>query len=53
MNMDKSEPAFTCIKTKSIANVQRRVNKGSDMLVLVKFLKHYHLLIYRGVFRTK
>ena len=42
--MGKSEPAFTCIKTKSIVNVQRRVNKGSDMPVLVKFLKHRHLL---------
>ena len=44
LNMDKSEAAFTCIKTKSIANLQRRVNKGSDMLVLVNFLKHCHLL---------
>ena len=42
--MGKSEPAFTCIKTESIANVQRQVNKGSDMPVLVKFLKHSHLL---------
>ena len=42
--MGKSEPAFTCIKTKSVVNVQRRVNKGSDMPVLVKFLKHRDLL---------
>ena len=44
LNMDKSEPEFICIKTKSIVNVHRRVNKGSDMFVLVKFLKHRHLL---------
>ena len=44
LNMDKSEPAFIRIKTKSIVNVHRRVNKGSDMFVLVKFLKHRHLL---------
>ena len=42
--MGKPEPALTCIKTKSVVNVQRRVNKGSDMPVLVKFLKHCHLL---------
>ena len=40
----KSEPAFTCIKTKSVVNVLKRVNKGSDMPVLVKFLKHRYFL---------
>ena len=44
LNMGKSEPAFTCIKTESVVNVQRQVNKGSDMPVLVKFLKLRHLL---------
>ena len=39
--MGKSELAFTCIKTKSVI---RQVNKGSDMPVLVKFLKHCHFL---------
>ena len=38
LNMGKSEPAFTCIKAKSVLNVQRRVNKRSDMPVLVKSL---------------
>ena len=42
--MGKSEPAFNCIKTKSVVNFQKRVNKGSDMPVLVKLLKHRHLL---------
>ena len=42
--MGKSEPAFTYIETKSVVNVQRRVNKESDVPVLVKFLKHRHLL---------
>ena len=42
--MGISEPAFTCIKTESVVNVQRRVNEGPDMLGLVKFLKHRHLL---------
>ena len=42
--MGKSEPAFTCIKTKSVVNVLRRVNKGSDMPVLMKSLKYRHLL---------
>ena len=42
--MGKSEPAFTFIKTESVFNVQRRENKGSDMPVLVKFLKHRQLL---------
>ena len=44
LNMYKSEPAFTFIKTKFVVNVQRRVNEGPDMLVLVKCLKHRHLL---------
>ena len=44
LNMGKSEPAFTFIKTELVINVQRRVNKGSDVPVLVKFLKHRHLL---------
>ena len=38
LNMGKSEPAFTCIKAKSVVNIQKRVNKGSDMPVLVKCL---------------
>ena len=38
MSVGKSEPAFTCIKTKSVDNVQRRRNKGSDMPVLVECL---------------
>ena len=42
--MDKSQPVFTCNKTKSKVNVQRRVNKGFDMPILKKFLKHCHLL---------
>ena len=42
--MGKSERVFTFINTKSVGNVQRRVNKGSDMPALVKFLKHRHLL---------
>ena len=42
--MGKSEPAFTCIKTKSVINVQGQVTKGSDMPALVKFLKHRPLL---------
>ena len=42
--MGKSEPAFTCTKTKSIADVQRRVNKGPNIPVFVKFLKYHHLL---------
>ena len=33
----------TCFETKSTGNVQKQVNKGFDMLVLVKFLKR-HLL---------
>ena len=44
LNMGKLEPVFTCIKTKSVVNVQRRMNKRPDMLVLVKFLKHRLLL---------
>ena len=36
--MGKSEPAFTCFKAKDVVNVQRRVNKGSDMPVLVQCL---------------
>ena len=42
--MGKSEPQFTCIKTKSVVNVQRRVNKESNMPALVKFLKNRYLL---------
>ena len=42
--MGKPEPAFTCIKTKSVGNAQRRVNKGSNTPLLVKLLKHRHLL---------
>ena len=42
--MGKSERAFTFINTKSVGNVERRVNKGSDMPALVKSLKHRHLL---------
>ena len=38
LNMGKSGPAFTCIKAKSVLNVQRRVNEGSDMPVLLKCL---------------
>ena len=41
--MGKSEPEFTCINTKSVV-VQRRVNKGFEVSVLVKFLKHRRLL---------
>ena len=29
--MGVSEPVFTCIKMKFVYNVQRRVNKGSDI----------------------
>ena len=43
--MGKSERAFTFINTKSVGNVQRRVNKRSDMPALVKFLKHRHLKV--------
>ena len=32
--MGLSKPAFTCIKTKFVDNVQRWVNKGSDMPIL-------------------
>ena len=32
--MGLSKPAFTCIKTKVVDNVQRWVNKGSDMPIL-------------------
>ena len=42
--MGKSELPFTFINTSSVGNVQMRVNKGSYMPVLVKFLKHCHLL---------
>ena len=42
--MGKSEPGHTSIKMKVVGNVQRRANKGSNMPVLVKFLKGCHLL---------
>ena len=42
--MDKSGAVFTCIKTKSKVNAQRRVNKGPDMSILVKFSEHRHML---------
>lgn len=47
--MGKSEPGFTYImdayiKTKSVGNFQRRANKGSNMPVLLKFIKLRHLL---------
>ena len=42
--MGKSQSALTCVNTKFLVNIQRRVNKGSDMPVLVTFLKHSHLL---------
>ena len=30
--MGVSKPIFTCIRTKAVDNVQRWVNRGSDML---------------------
>ena len=30
--MGASKPVFPCIKTKGVDNVQKWVNKGSDML---------------------
>ena len=41
-NMIVLDPTFTCIKTKSLGNVQIRMNKGSDLTVLVNILKHPH-----------
>ena len=32
LNMGVSKPIFTCIRTKAVDNVQRWVNRGSDML---------------------
>ena len=43
--MSKPDPAFTCIKIKFVVNVQKRLNKGPDMFVLVKILKHSHHLL--------
>ena len=41
--MGVSEPGFICIKTESIDNVQRRLNKGSCMSILVNISKHRRL----------
>ena len=31
LNMCVSKPVFTCIRKKAVDNVQRQVNRGSDM----------------------
>ena len=36
-------PVFTCVRAKTVDNVQKQVNKESDVPVLVKFLKYRHL----------
>ena len=40
-----SEPAFTCIRMKLVANVQKRVNKRFEMPLMVKFLKDPHFTV--------
>ena len=50
MNMGVSEPAFTCIKTKSVYNGQKWVNKGSDMSCSIEKQMHRKPIVFTFCF---